>query len=218
MADQRAQEVLDYWFGDDPFAPEELPGRLALWYGIGCSTRQRIHQGRELVLRFSPLLRDAANGQLDHWSTSPRRLLALILLLGPLRRLAFEGRPPAYAQDARAQALALDGLAIGADAALPPIARLFFYAPLREAESLELQEESVAAHRRLAEDAPALEREFFQSCLREAEVDRDVIRRFGRFPQRNSVLARASTSEEREYLERLQEIKKTPQELAAALK
>lgn len=210
MAGQRAQEVLDYWFGPDPLSPEELPGRLALWFGTGCSERQRIHQGRELVLRFSPLLRDAATGALDQWSTSPHRLLALILLLSSLRRLAFHERAPAFSHDARAQALALDGLAIGADAALPPIARLFFYAPLRQAESLELQEESLSAHRRLAADAPALEREFFQGCLKEAEVDRDIIRRFGRFPQRNAALGRASTAEEREYLEKLLEIKKAP--------
>jgi uncharacterized protein (DUF924 family) len=211
VAGQGTQAVLDYWFGPDPFAPAELPGRLALWFGIGCSKRQRIHQGRELVLRFSPLLRDAAAGKLDHWSTSPHRLLSLILLLDPFRRLAFGGRAPAYAEDARAQTLALDGLAIGADAALPPIGRLFFYQPLRHAESLELQEESLAAHRRLAADAPALQREFFQGCLKEAEVDRDVIRRFGRFPQRNAVLARAATPEERDYLGKMREIKKAPQ-------
>jgi uncharacterized protein (DUF924 family) len=210
VAGQRAQEVLD-WFGTDPFAPAELPRRLALWFGTGCSERQRLHQGRELVLRFSPLLRDAAAGQLDTWSTSPHRLLALILLLAPFRRLAFLNRAPAYSQDARAQALALDGLAISADAALPAIGRLFFYLPLRQAESLELQEESLAAHRRLVSDAPALEREFFQGCLHEAEVARDLIRRFGRFPQRNAILQRSSSAEEQEYLARMLEIKKTPQ-------
>ena len=42
----------------------------------------------------------------------------------------------------------------GADAALDPLERIFFYMPLQHAESPDVQDESVAAFRRLLDEAP----------------------------------------------------------------
>lgn len=205
MKGRRAQAVLDYWFGPDPLTDHELPTREKLWFGAALNARARTRQDRAVVLAFSRLIKSAAEGELDHWSSSPHRLLALILLLDQFPRNAFRGRARAFARDHKAQVLALDGLATGADAALSPIQRLFFYMPLMHAESPELQEESVTAFRRLARDGAPEHGEFFARALSLAEQHREVIRQFGRFPQRNGALHRTSTPEELAY------IKKAPQ-------
>jgi uncharacterized protein (DUF924 family) len=63
-----------------------------------------------------------------------------------------------------------------------------------------VQEESVAAFRRLVEEAPADLRRTFQASLDWAVQHRDIIQRFGRFPHRNRTLGRQSTAEEVEFL------------------
>ena len=201
MTERRAQEVLDYWFGPDPLAPAHLPDRLRLWFGSDDPADEVAARDAALVQRFGGLMEAAAMGELDRWSGSPHRLLALILLLDQFPRHAFRGRALAYSRDRKAMALSLDGLQTGADAALAPVERLFFYLPLQHAESPEMQDESVAAYRRLLADVPQEQREFFANSLEFAEQHRRIVRRFGRFPHRNLPLARRSTREELEYLQ-----------------
>lgn len=200
MTERRAQEVLDYWFGPDPLAPSRLPERLQMWFGGDAPPAVRAAHDATLVRRFGPLMEAAALGDLDAWRGSPRRLLALILLLDQFPRHAWRGRALAYSRDLKAAALALEGLATGADAALAPVERLFFYLPLQHAESPEIQDESVQAFRRLVADAPEEHRAFFASCQAFAETHRDIVRRFGRFPHRNAALGRHSTPEEERFL------------------
>ena len=68
--------------------------------------------------------------------------------------------------------------------------------PLQHAEASAAQEESVAAFRRLAAEAPATHKGLFQSCLKYALEHQQIIARFGRFPHRNAVLGRTSSPEE----------------------
>jgi uncharacterized protein (DUF924 family) len=88
----------------------------------------------------------------------------------------------------------------GADAALNVVERIFFYMPLQHAESREVQEESVAAYRRLLAEVPQELQGPFNGALRSAENHCAIIERFGRFPQRNRALQRLSTPEELEWL------------------
>jgi uncharacterized protein (DUF924 family) len=210
---QRAQAVLDFWFGPDPLAPQNLPERLQLWFGS--DDPPEIVAGRDALItgRFGALMEAAALGELDRWSGSPHRLLALTLLLDQFPRHAWRGRALAYSRDQKALGLVLDGLQTGADAGLSPVERLFLYLPLQHAESPEIQEESVAAYRRLHVDSPVEQRSFFARALDSAEQHRRVVQRFGRFPHRNDSLDRHSTAEELEYLRDSGGIpeKKTPQ-------
>src|SRR6266513_2596482 len=64
------------------------------------------------------------------------------------------GTARAFAYDTGALALTLSGMQSGAEAALDPVERMFFYMPLQHAESREAQDESVAAYRRLLAEAP----------------------------------------------------------------
>ena len=87
-----------------------------------------------------------------------------------------------------------------ADAALTPVERIFFYMPLQHAELRDAQEESVAAYRRLVNEAPPELTGMFTSALESAELHRSIVARFGRFPHRNRVLGRPNTAEEEAYL------------------
>jgi uncharacterized protein (DUF924 family) len=72
--------------------------------------------------------------------------------------------------------------------------------PLQHSEVREVQDESVAAYRRLLTEAPQESRGAFESSLESAEKHRSIVERFGRFPHRNRVLARVSTAEEEAWL------------------
>lgn len=191
--------MLEFWFGTDPLANQ--PGRMLLWFGKKDEpAAAREQRDSDLANRFHPLVEAAAAGELDHWSTSPHRRLALILLLDQFPRQIYRDQAQAFAQDGKALSLTLDGLQVGADAALKPLERLFFYLPMEHAESAAIQEESVAAFRRLLADAPPVQRRLFEGILEFAVKHQTVIQHFGRFPQRNAALGRTSSAEELAYL------------------
>src|SRR5688572_11469637 len=178
----QSRAVLDFWLRKPLQTAAELDERMRFWFGSEAD--QAIRD------QFGELMRRAAEGELDAWADSPRRRLALILLLDQFPRNVHRGTALAYAQDEKALGLALSGMQLGADAALEPVERLFFYMPLQHSESRDVQDESVAAFRRLVGEAPETLRAGFELSLRYAEMHRELIERFGRFPHRNRVLGR----------------------------
>jgi uncharacterized protein (DUF924 family) len=192
-----AAPVLEYWFGREPLTAATLAARMGIWFG-GADPAER---DREMAGRFGHLVRRALAGELAAWADGPRQRLALILLLDQFTRHVFRGRARAFEGDPAAVALALDGMQKGADAALGPAQRLFFYMPLQHCESADVQEESVAAYRRLAAEAPADLQPVLAGALDYAQRHRDIVARFGRFPHRNAALGRADTPEERAWLD-----------------
>jgi uncharacterized protein (DUF924 family) len=195
-----AQDLLLFWFGPRPYAAAQVQQHSRLWFGEP-GAPELTPQTDELIReRYGELTLAAEQGRLTAWESSPRRRLALILLFDQFSRNIYRGSARAYAQDLDALSLTVSGMQIGADATLDPVERLFFYMPLMHAESLDVQEESVAAFRRLREEAPADLHRIFQASLDSAVEHRDIIARFGRFPHRNRVLGRESTPEEIEWL------------------
>lgn len=188
-------ELLAYWFGPQVEADGAYPAAdVERWFGDGRKRDDEIRQ------RFGELHAEAIGGVLDGWVESPSGRLGLILLFDQLSRHLYRETPTAFSFDARAQALVLDGLARGDDLRLAPIERVFFYLPLEHAEDLELQERSVtlftALHDSLAPEIQPAYAGFVDYAVRH----RDVIARFGRFPDLNAILARPSTDEETAFL------------------
>jgi uncharacterized protein (DUF924 family) len=192
--------VREFWFGRERLTPESLGRRVRFWFGDeAAEARQR--RDEEIGARFGALLERAAAGELDSWADGPRRRLSLIILLDQFPRHMFRGSARAFSYDDKALSLTLSGMQSAADAALDVVERIFFYMPLQHAESREVQDESVAAYRRLLGEAPQELRGAFAAALRSAENHRSIIERFGRFPHRNRALARVSTAEETRWLE-----------------
>lgn len=186
--------VLAFWFGP-PGSAAEIAGRQTrLWFGKSPEHDQAV------IDRFSTTLADAAAGRLDHWGATPRGRLALVIVLDQFPHHIHRGRPQAFATDPQALALSLAALDAGEHRQLAPIERVFLFLPLEHAESLALQERSVSLYADLAREAAPAERGLFDNFLDYAIKHRDVVAHFGRFPHRNSILGRASTPEETEFL------------------
>lgn len=196
----RAQQVLQFWFGPRPYTAAQVAQRSRWWFGDRAAPELTPQADELIEQRFGALIPAAAQGELAAWESSPRRRLALILLLDQFPRHVHRGTAAAFAQDLKALSLAISGMQFGADAALDPLERLFFYMPLMHAESLEVQEESVAAFRRLLDEAAPELRGYFDSSRRAAEQHHELIARFGRFPHRNRILGRSPTAAEAEWL------------------
>ncbi len=194
-----ARAVREYWFGPVPLTPQALGERTAFWFG-GSAPEERARRDLEIGERFAALLERAASGALAAWADGSRRRLSLIVLLDQFPRHIFRGTARAFAYDAQALALTLSGMQSGADGALDAVERLFFYMPLQHAESREVQEEAVAAFRRLLAEAPTDLRPTFEAAKHSADEHRSLIERFGRFPHRNAALQRATTPAEEEWL------------------
>lgn len=195
-----ARTVRDFWFGKLPLSPEHLNKRMQLWFGNGGSPEVRRHMDDAIRDRFEPLVQKAGAGELASWADGPRRRLSLILLLDQFPRNIYRGTARAFAYDEQALQLALTGMQSVADAALNPVERLFFYMPLQHSEVREVQDESVAAYRRLLLEAPDALKNVFKGALDSAESHRGIVNRFGRFPHRNKTLGRPSTPEEIQHL------------------
>jgi uncharacterized protein (DUF924 family) len=195
-----AQDILLYWFGPRPYTAAGVQQHTRLWFGAWAAPEVIPQADEQISQRFADTLSAAEAGKLAAWDSSPRRRLALIVVLDQFSRHVYRGTAQTFANDHAALSLAVSGMLIGADAALDPVERIFFYMPLQHAESLDVQEESVAAFRRLRSEAPAEMHTTFEESLKAAVHHRDVVARFGRFPFRNALLARESTREEAEWL------------------
>ena len=175
------------------------PGTAAT-YGSGRATPPTPRSGR-CSAATSKL---ATEGRLDEWAATARGRLALILVLDQFSRHIHRDQPAAFARDRQAQTLCIEGITRGIDRRLAPLERWFFYMPLMHAEDLDLQTRSVHCFRQLVEDAAEPYREPCQGAYDHAKQHRDLVERFGRFPERNELLGRAPTLDELRYLERLE--------------
>jgi len=187
--------VLEFWFGACGADGALDPVKQKMWFGDGRQFDDDIRA------RFAPLHRRATRGELDReWTATPQGRIALIIVLDQFSRHVHRGTAAAFAQDAAAQRLAVDGIDHGADRQLIPAQRVFFYLPLEHAEDVELQRLCVRCFDGLAHTVAPQWRKEYESFLDYARRHRDVIERFGRFPHRSATLGRESTKEEIEFL------------------
>lgn len=180
-------EVLDFWF----LTPDQ-PGYgkpRAEWF------RKEVVFDDEIRRRFGDVIAVALSGGLKDWCATPEGSLAYILVLDQFTRNVFRNRAEAFAGDTLGLSAAVMALDRGFDKALPPIRRWFVYMPLEHAEDLAMQDRCVAQFSSLAEEEAT-----FRDALDYAVRHRDIVARFGRFPHRNALLGRVSTSEEIEFL------------------
>jgi len=170
----KPQDIVDFWTAAGP----------ARWF-----TKDFAFDGA-LAVRFGAALKEARLGAFDHWGESPMGALGLVLLLDQVSRNIHRGSPLTFAADARALTLAKSWIGRNYHHALPAPLASWFIMPFEHAEDLDAQRRGVAL--------------FLSMGLHEmahwAQVHLDIIARFGRFPHRNIVLGRQSSSEEIAFL------------------
>ena len=191
----QALEVLDFWFGppDDPGHHLSRPA----WF------KKDPAFDAEIGRRFGPLIELAlAAGDADvtlDWITRPLQALpalARLILLDQFTRNHWRDSARAFAGDGQALNLARALVASGRDRDLSGVQRQFAYLPFEHAEDLSHQRTSLQLFGQLAQDEPAL-----AGLPDWAQRHHDIVARFGRFPHRNALLARASTDEELAFLQ-----------------
>lgn len=186
--------ILQFWFGADADDAAVGKAQASLWWSKNAEIDDEIRR------RFEDAVRAAAAGDLADWAATPRGRLALIILTDQFPRSIYRETPQSFAYDATALAWCLDGLNRRFDLRLRPIERVFFYLPLEHSESLAHQERAVRCFEALFAALAIDQQATFQEYLDFAGRHRDVIARFGRFPHRNRILGRESTSEELAFL------------------
>lgn len=190
------RSVYDFWFPQG-LAEAATHRRMIVWWFDG---------GANAVLQpYAPTLRAASAGRLEHWNETPQGRLSLILTLDQFPRGLFAGTHDAYAADPQALQLAEQGIVNGQyDALLAPWEKTFFLLPLAHAEGpghVKRLRQVVALTDAIARNASAELRAFYEFSAGQARGNLEVITRFGRFPHRNPILGRPSTTAERRYLE-----------------
>jgi uncharacterized protein (DUF924 family) len=145
----------------------------------------------EVAKRFLAVWHAAVEGRLESWEAAPEGALALTIVLDQFPRNMFRGDTRTYATDRIALAVADRALRRGFDRQVPYSERQFFYLPFMHSENIADQQRCIELARGHA-DA-----EFMQY----AEQHADIVRRFGRFPHRNSTLGRTTTPDEQAFLD-----------------
>ncbi|KAF1014762.1 MAG: hypothetical protein GAK31_02249 [Stenotrophomonas maltophilia] len=169
-----ATQVVEFW-------KDAGPDR---WFGRDDAFDARFRE------RFQDEHHAAAGRGREHWLSSAEGALALMLLLDQFPRNCFRGTAHSYATDGLARHYAMRAIEEGLDLQLVPKLRAFIYLPFEHSEDALDQDRSVAMFDALGD----------KEYLGFAELHRDIIRRFGRFPHRNAVLGRIPTPEELDYL------------------
>ena len=169
------QDILDFWFA------EEMRSK---WFA---STPQLDAAIKE---QFEPVWEAALCGELDDWLNSAEGCLALAIILDQLPLNMFRGMVKSFSSEARSREVARHAIEQGFNKQIDPARLAFLYMPFMHSENLADQDLSVTLY-----EAAGL-----KDNVRFAQHHRDIVRRFGRFPHRNTILGRASTPEELDYL------------------
>lgn len=184
--DAKAQEILDFWFGDTTGFRQE-------WF------RKDPTYDAKIRAQFGEDLERAIQGEYDDWAETPQGRLALIILLDQFSRNLFRGSPKSWSQDPKSLDLTLKGIDAGHDKKLTLNQRFFFYLPLQHAEDPDMQDLSIAQYKGLSEEYPDPD-SIAHNGLDYAHRHQVIIERFGRYPHRNEIMGRESTPEEVEFL------------------
>ena len=166
---------------------------LAFWREAGPDRwyRQDGAFDDEVRRRYLGLWHEAAAGKLSSWEASDDGALALTIVLDQFPRNMFRGDPRTYSSDAMAREVADRAIDRGADTRIDPALLEFLYMPFMHSEHLPDQLRCVELFRKSGN----------ADNLKYAEDHADIVRRFGRFPHRNSMLDRRTSPEEQAFLD-----------------
>jgi uncharacterized protein (DUF924 family) len=169
-------EVLKFWF--EELTPDD-------WYTGKPEVDAKIRD------RFAKLHEHLMAAQPPEMMSDPRSALAAVIVFDQFPRNIHRKQPGAFSSDDLALSVARNALDKGFDAGMTHPEKQFLYMPFMHSEALADQERCVDLVRSLGSE----------EGLKYAIEHRDIVARFGRFPHRNRVLGRATTEEERKFLE-----------------
>nr|BFD61769.1 DUF924 family protein [Bdellovibrio sp. HM001]BFD65595.1 DUF924 family protein [Bdellovibrio sp. HAGR004] len=173
--DMNAKTVISFWF-------EEIDPQL--WFARNEEFDQLLRA------RFSDLHDQVSKGETYLWRNSPEGRLAEILVLDQFSRNMFRGSAKAFASDAQALVLAQEAVSQGDDMELPLQQRGFLYMPYMHSESPLIHDQAMKL----------FAQEGLENSYKFEVAHKKIIDQFGRYPHRNAVLGRESTTAELEFM------------------
>lgn len=194
-------DVIDFWMGDVLRDVALLDSAFKRWFGGGEAVDTEIRK------RFGDAVDVALEGGLRDWENEIRSALALVILLDQFPRNIHRSTPRAFAGDERALDISQQWQGEPDFQSLEYPAQVFLLMPRQHIEDRDVQEESVRRFRELEDEAcqtgaPCAVVKWLATTREFAELHRDIIVRFGRFPHRNRILGRESTAEETAWMEK----------------
>ncbi|XP_028410873.1 uncharacterized protein LOC114533540 [Dendronephthya gigantea] len=186
----KVEEIIEYWFG---------PGHVQ-WFGGGEAVDIEIRE------KYGDLVEAAFDGKLEAWKDEPRASLALIIVCDQFCRGVHKKTGKMTGLDPIALEVAHKFVEQKTHNHLDFSfhQRWFIYMPFEHSEDRANQELSVKFFTQLLADAKTPEeKKTGEMCLQYAKNHKEVIDRFGRYPQRNAKLGRENTPEEEEFLANL---------------
>lgn len=174
MDSSRLNQVLLFWF--DELSPDD-------WF------RKSEKLDRVIAQRFGDVHQVLSEEKPAPANAS--QALAQVIVLDQFSRNMFRDSPHAFAQDGLALELAEDAIAKAWDVELADDQRAFLYMPFMHSEDRKVHERALDLFAQLENS----------SYLLFEQKHKAIIDRFGRYPHRNEVLARASTEAELAFLQ-----------------
>ena len=171
--------ILNFWL--DEVGPN-------CWYSSDDSLDGLIEQ------KFKETLQYILSGGHSLWLTYPSGALAYIIVLDQFSRNIFRGSKSSFAADRAAVAASKQSIKYEFDLKIDEPAWQSFYMPLIHSENLYDQEKCI---RQILQKLPLSG----HNLLKHARAHRELIRSYGRFPNRNSQLGRTNTLFEQEYFD-----------------
>ena len=193
------QRILDFWFegATDTATIDRGKTPFNKWFKSSPAFDHDIRRN------FEEDFINARAGRYSDWENSPEGNLALILCFDQFTRNMYRDTPQMYSADPLAQALAQQLVKKKFDLKLQLIERVFVYMPFMHAEDRGLQERSLKLFEELKETSAQTHPHtvsYYAYTFKYARQHAEIVSRFGRFPHRNKILGRASTSEEIAFL------------------
>ena len=168
-------EVLDFWF--KTLSPKD-------WWTKSDELDLQIKE------KFLATHTSAIKGELGPWRETPDGRLAEVIVLDQFSRNIYRDDPRSFAYDGMALILAQEAIRVGDDLKLDLSRRSFIYMPHMHSESLLIHNDAVEL--------------FSASNLKDnlnfELAHKEIIEKFGRYPHRNNILGRASSTHEIEFL------------------
>lgn len=140
--------------------------------------------------RFESIYWSILKRETFFWKETAEGALAEIIVLDQFARNMFRGAPQSFAGDPLALELAMEMVGKGQNKELPVEQRSFVYMPFMHSESNEVHKQTLRLFEELGNE----------NNLKYEHWHKSIIDRFGRYPHRNKVLGRESTSEEEQFL------------------
>ena len=177
---ERAKAILDFWF---------IQSSMEDWFKKDDNYDEKIKK-----LFFKDFLK-AINNEYDEWQDNAEECVALVILLDQFSRNLFRNNEKAFAQDCKTRLIVNEAVDRGYLEELSQHKIHFLLMPLIHSEDIS---DHIFGHKLIDTYLKSFEH---YDKIKKAWNDHSVpIKKFGRYPHRNSILNRKSTVEEKVFL------------------